>query len=201
MLGIYSTACSPAPSGPSCAGKTTLARQLQHFLPNCHLIHQDDFYKNDQDIPIDPDTGLQSWDCDDAFCWDQLMATITQFRNTGKPPSRESKELPSGNLKLSTEAMAHCQKLSKNLLKPTASSGGGPILLVDGIMLFHRAALDQLFDCRLLVTSTYSVIKKRREGRLGYATIEGWWTDPPQYFDNIVWPAYQSYFEQIQPRI
>ena len=30
----------------------------------------------------------------------------------------------------------------------------------------------------------------RREARNGYVTLEGFWEDPPDYFDKIVWPNY-----------
>lgn len=33
-------------------------------------------------------------------------------------------------------------------------------------------------------------MKQRREARSGYVTLEGFWHDPPDYVDQIVWPNY-----------
>jgi nicotinamide/nicotinate riboside kinase len=52
------------------------------------------------------------------------------------------------------------------------------------------AAIQPHLGVRLFLRVSYECAKKRREGREGYATIEGWWTDPPGYVDKIVWPAY-----------
>jgi len=35
-------------------------------------------------------------------------------------------------------------------------------------------------------------VNKRRSKR-GYVTTEGYWTDPPEYFDTIVWPYFVKY--------
>jgi nicotinamide/nicotinate riboside kinase len=47
--------------------------------------------------------------------------------------------------------------------------------------------------------------KQRRESRTGYVTIEGFWADPPGYFDKIVWPNYARTAEYpslcLQPNV
>lgn len=45
-------------SGPTSSGKTTLAHALTRILPNTLLIHADDFYRPDSEIPLTED-GLQ----------------------------------------------------------------------------------------------------------------------------------------------
>ena len=49
--------------GASSSGKTTVAKALKLLIPSSVLIHLDDFYFTDSDIPIDPETGYQNWDC------------------------------------------------------------------------------------------------------------------------------------------
>lgn len=45
-------------------------------------------------------------------------------------------------------------------------------------------------DIKLLLRVSYAKAKARREARSGYATIEGFWEDPPGYVDKIMWPNY-----------
>ena len=45
-------------------------------------------------------------------------------------------------------------------------------------------------DIKLFLRVSYTKAKARREARSEYATIEGFWKDPPGYFDKIVWPNY-----------
>lgn len=45
-------------------------------------------------------------------------------------------------------------------------------------------------DVKLFLRASYDRAKTRREARDGYATIEGFWKDPPGYVDMIVWPNY-----------
>jgi len=45
-------------------------------------------------------------------------------------------------------------------------------------------------DIKLFLRVSYTKAKARREARSGYATIEGFWEDPPGYVDKIVWPNY-----------
>ena len=37
---------------------------------------------------------------------------------------------------------------------------------------------------------SHATVKRRREARAGYVTLEGFWEDPPGYVDKIVWPNY-----------
>lgn len=52
------------------------------------------------------------------------------------------------------------------------------------------AEIQPHIDIKLFLRVSYEKAKARREARSGYATIEGWWTDPPGYVDKIVWPNY-----------
>lgn len=72
-----------------------------------------------------------------------------------------------------------------------AGAEGAAYVIVDGIMLYHDPdALLPYLDLAVLLRARYSELKARREARAGYVTLDGFWTDPPGYFDDMVWPGY-----------
>ncbi|RKP38111.1 P-loop containing nucleoside triphosphate hydrolase protein, partial [Dimargaris cristalligena] len=177
--------------GPSCSGKTTLARQIQALVPHCVVAHQDDFFRPESKIPIDPVTGLANWDCNEAIDWPRLTAALLHFRQFGRLPEYRLTELPSStepHLCLSASAREQLSPLVQTLSHSTQA-----ILLVDGFLLFHQPTTAQLFDARILISASYETIKERRLNRPNYQTLEGWWVDPPNYFDLIVWPHYLAH--------
>lgn len=173
-----------AVSGPSCSGKTTLVKYLHQLLPDSHAIFEDDFYVPDSQIP--KTNGLENWDCPEAFDLDKMAKTLHHARENGSlPPEHKSIEAENslGPVQPSPEVMAQLKQRLQHVKEPT--------ILVDGIMLYHESSpvLDEL-DHKILLFTDYSTLKKRRESRTGYVTIEGFWQDPPGYFDTIVWPEY-----------
>ena len=52
-------------SGVSSSGKTTLSRLLRDIFPNTFVLHEDDFYWPDTQIP--EKDGVQDWDCIEAI--------------------------------------------------------------------------------------------------------------------------------------
>lgn len=63
-------------------------------------------------------------------------------------------------------------------------------LIVDGFTLLSNSTIYDQLDYRFFVTASYATLKRRREERQGYHTLEGYWVDPPGYFDSIVWPEF-----------
>lgn len=175
--------------GPSSSGKTTICNSLQTILPHCTLIHLDDFYFPDSQIPIDPKYNLENWDCPEAINWSKFGNYIDQIRKTnGDVLPVESRELES-SLKLSKDEI----KEAKSLLNTNYSNlRSTHVVLIDGFMLYHDSNISDLFDVKLYFRAPYNMLKARREARRGYATEEGFWVDPPGYFDKIVWPQYVS---------
>ena len=77
---------------------------------------------------------------------------------------------------------------------------GRRLVIVEGFLLFGRsvpAALRDVFDVKVLLRASYGDAKGRRERRNGYVTLEGFWQDPPGYFDKVVWPNYLEEHEDI----
>lgn len=66
-------------------------------------------------------------------------------------------------------------------------------MLVEGFLLFGdgvREELGRLFDLAILLRATRASAGRRRASRNGYVTLEGFWQDPPGYFEDVVWPNY-----------
>ncbi|KAK0513990.1 hypothetical protein JMJ35_003712 [Cladonia borealis] len=79
-------------SGPTSSGKTTLATALRHIFapptypPGILLIHQDDFYKTDEEIPL-TEKGIKDWD---FFALRSLKLACTLQVKTACPNRRFS---------------------------------------------------------------------------------------------------------------
>ncbi|KAG0245677.1 ribosylnicotinamide kinase [Mortierella sp. GBA43] len=66
-------------------------------------------------------------------------------------------------------------------------------VILDGFILYVNEALRRTIDIKFFFTAPYQILKERRESRKGYDTMDGYWVDPPGYFDDIVWPNYLTY--------
>ncbi|KAK4133289.1 hypothetical protein BT67DRAFT_424242 [Trichocladium antarcticum] len=71
-------------SGCSSSGKTTLARLLRDMFPETFILHEDDFYKPESELPIKD--GLVDWDCADAISFPDLERALCHIRATGTYP-------------------------------------------------------------------------------------------------------------------
>ncbi|KAJ2374619.1 ribosylnicotinamide kinase [Coemansia sp. RSA 2607] len=210
-------------SGPSCSGKTTLALSLIKLIPNTVVIHQDDYYKKDDQIPIHHETKQQDWDCPAAFDMEKLCSNIISTRASlerkvvatdqgsdkhdfhfasqwANPPEDVDKMAPKKTI----------GDLQRTLLDTLGINGVENIpfsvVLVDGILLFYdqdgneRDHPGRVCDAGLFVYAQYATLKARREARTGYTTKDGVWTDPPGYFDSIVWPNFIKYNSEFVTR-
>lgn len=159
-------------------------------MPNCALVYQDDFYLPDSEIPVDSATGLEDWDCPEAFDLSFMSEVIKTVKETGEFPSTfQSKEETNtlGKSNVSEEQLSHIKKK----IESVPGINDTFFVIVDGIMLYHdpKRFLPDL-DLAILLRAPYETLKKRREARNGYVTLDGFWEDPPGYFDKIVWPGY-----------
>ncbi|KAF9903079.1 ribosylnicotinamide kinase [Linnemannia zychae] len=180
----------------------TVSRYLRTILPNSTIVHQDDFYKPEIELPIDPKTGLANWDCPGAIDFPSLITTLQYVKQHGVFPdgfdSLEDKN-PVGSKEVS-EPIAEevLDRFRKDIM---ARIGGAQtqlttkFVILDGFMLYVDTELRDTIDVRFFLTAPYQILKDRRESRKGYATLEGYWVDPPGYFDDIVWPNYMIYNE------
>lgn len=198
-------------SGPSSSGKTTLARLLRDVFPNTFILHEDDFYRAEEELPSKH--GLLDWDCEEALNFDDMSRALEHIRTEGTfPPFVDSKEdqntigkctVPASAIsaaKARVEAWLAPGQAGHALLSPSSSSSSSPDLrlcLLDGFLLFGpdpplRRITDDLLDVRFFLTVSRRRATARREARDGYVTLEGFWADPPGYVDKIVWPNYAA---------
>jgi nicotinamide/nicotinate riboside kinase len=179
-------------SGPSSSGKTTIARLLRDIFPqNVFILHEDDFYKTDAEIPLNTTHNLEDWDCLEAINLPALSAALTHIKTHGSPPpDLQSKEdLNSvGEVDVNSGVLEDLKRRAEGL----ELRGDVRVAIVDGFLLFSEEMKEvrDAFDVRLFLRTDYETAKRRREARSGYVTLEGFWADPPGYVDKIVWPNY-----------
>ncbi|KAK8107677.1 P-loop containing nucleoside triphosphate hydrolase protein [Apiospora kogelbergensis] len=65
-------------SGASSSGKTTLARLLRDIFPNTFILHEDDFYKAESELPMRD--GLLDWDCAAAIDIPGMAKALSYIR-------------------------------------------------------------------------------------------------------------------------
>lgn len=187
-------------SGPSGSGKTTVARALRQAFTavssrTVQILHQDDFYKPEVEIPkISTRAGhVVNWDCAEAVDMESLIKTLKSYKSHGEFPeevkgdlARRAKE-DQNDTSPTGISSAIIQKLEKD---GKIVDLGKDLLIVDGFMLYPDDELLSLFDLPILLRGSYNTLKGRREARSGYVTLEGFWKDPEGYFEDCVWPEY-----------
>jgi nicotinamide/nicotinate riboside kinase len=178
-------------SGPSSSGKTTLSRLLRDIFPRTFILHLDDFYLTDAEIPVKE--GIQDWDCIESLDLKDLQEALQYIKENGKPPpnlvSKEDQNSV-GEHGVDPSVVEGLKDKVRKLVGETAWNT--QIAIVDGFLLFSDDMKDirDLFDVKLFLRTSYKTAKRRREARSGYVTLEGFWEDPPGYVDKIVWPNY-----------
>ncbi|KAA8574448.1 hypothetical protein EYC84_005913 [Monilinia fructicola] len=188
-------------SGCSSSGKTTLSRLLRDIFPNTFVLHEDDFYRPEEELPKKHD--LVDWDCAEALNIPEMVKSLEHIRKNGTfPPDLDSKEDQNSIGKCPVpETEIEALKSKVTAWTQPGQPGYGilsntdfPIRLCifDGFLLYSKslASLQAQIDMRLFLRVSYAKAKARREARSGYVTLEGFWEDPPGYVDKIVWPNY-----------
>ncbi|XP_038626494.1 nicotinamide riboside kinase 2 [Tachyglossus aculeatus] len=158
--------------GMTNGGKTTLTNRLAKILPNCCVIHQDDFFKPQDQIEVGED-GFKQWDAMDSLDMDAMVNTVQAWlsnpvkfaRSHGVPILPSSKEPISAD--------AH-------------------ILILEGFLLYNYEPLVDLYNRRYFLEVPYKECKRRRSTRHYQVP------DPPGLFDGHVWPMYQKYRKEME---
>jgi len=191
MAGATKKAIIIAISGCSSSGKTTLSRLLRDIFPNTFVLHEDDFYKPENELTTKHD--LLDWDCAEAIDIESMKNSLEYIQKHGEfPPSLNSKEdqNSTGPCPISDSFLTTQKDLIKTHL--TTHPLTTPIFILDGFLLYTPSfiTIQPYLDLKLLLRVSYEKAKARREARSGYVTLEGFWEDPPGYVDKIVWPNY-----------
>jgi len=188
-------------SGCSSSGKTTLSRLLRDIFPNTFVLHEDDFYRPEAELPKKHD--LLDWDCAESLDIPAMVRSLEQIRRDGTfPPDLDSKEDRNslGECPVSNGTIESLKDRVKTWTESghpghgILDSSPNPIRLCifDGFLLYSKSMepIQSKMDIKFLLRVSYAKAKARREARSGYVTLEGFWEDPPGYVDKIVWPNY-----------
>ncbi|CCD25607.1 ribosylnicotinamide kinase NDAI_0F02890 [Naumovozyma dairenensis CBS 421] len=179
-------------SGCSSSGKTTIAKLTSQIFPEATLIHQDDFYKHDSEIPIDPIRKIQNWDCPEALDFSLFAKELDSIKRTGVVSNKlihndNVDDLTKFNSILKGQALTELkQKYAK------INEAEYKIIIVDGFMILNNSEIRSKFNLNLLIRAPYCILKKRRNNRDGYKTLDSFWVDPPYYFDEFVYKSYKE---------
>ncbi|TGZ79753.1 P-loop containing nucleoside triphosphate hydrolase protein [Ascodesmis nigricans] len=181
-------------TGLSSTGKTTLSRLLTHIFPSVTILHQDDFYHTDSEIPVHPTLNIADWDCPAAFNFVDLASSIRDLKaaDPGINVVRDSITAASPVDAMTEIEVVGGVEVVEMLRRRVKVMGkrGWRIVVVEGILMLCVEEVEKEAEVKVLLRVGKEVARKRREGREGYVTIEGFWKDPPRYFDEIVWPNY-----------
>ncbi|KAJ6155154.1 hypothetical protein N7470_005720 [Penicillium chermesinum] len=179
-------------SGPSSSGKTTLARLLQRIFSGVPLssatlhtfiIHEDDFYYPDDQIPYTTTPSgqtVQDWDTAAAIDTAFLAQALAYVRQHGTlPPRLQSKE-DQNDATDSGVPDAVVADLREHVSRALAGLGTPipTIAFLEGFLLYCAPGADSplrpvqaQIQLPLFLPAGYSAVKARREGRSGYVTI------------------------------
>jgi uridine kinase len=116
-------------AGGSGSGKTYFARELQRWLgnSNCEIVYQDNFYI-DQSAKFDFDGGSVNFDHPDSIDSKLLARHLAQLK------SGAAVEIPIYDF------ATHKRRTETLTVRPV------PVVLVDGILIFHWPEVRALFD-------------------------------------------------------
>ncbi|XP_053185355.1 nicotinamide riboside kinase 2-like isoform X1 [Scomber japonicus] len=159
--------------GVTNGGKTTLTNRLLRTLPNCCVVHQDDFFKKPDQIEVGED-GFRQWDVITALDMEAMINTVKGWQENPVKFAR------SHGVSLSPEA-----ELSD-------SEEGIHFLIVEGFLIYNYKPLLDVYDKCFYISIPYEECKRRRSTRT--YTVP----DPPGLFDGHVWPMYLKHRKEME---
>ncbi|GFP59130.1 nicotinamide riboside kinase [Trichoderma asperellum] len=182
-------------SGCSSSGKTTLARLLRDIFPSTFILHEDDFYRPETELPKKDD--LLDWDCAESIDIPAMAESLSYIRqHAAFPPTLDSYQDKNsvGECPVPPSTISALKSKVSSLLPSThpLATSALHLCILDGFLLYppSMSAIQPHLDIKIFLRASYAQAKARREARDGYVTLEGFWADPPGYVDKIVWPNY-----------
>ncbi|KAJ8374638.1 hypothetical protein SKAU_G00052180 [Synaphobranchus kaupii] len=159
--------------GVTNGGKTTLTNRLIKSLPNCCVVHQDDFFKPQDQIEVGED-GFRQWDVITSLDMEAMVNTIKGWAENPVKFARSHGVAVSP----ATEASDPEKEIH--------------VLIVEGFLLYNYKPLLEVYDKCYYIAIPYDECKKRRSTR-NYTV-----PDPPGLFDGHVWPMHLKYRMEME---
>ncbi|XP_028356204.1 nicotinamide riboside kinase 2 isoform X2 [Physeter macrocephalus] len=123
--------------GMTNGGKTTLTNSLLKSLPNCCVIHQDDFFKPQDQIAVGED-GFKQWDVLESLDMEAMLSTVQAWMSSPRKFAR-----------------AHGVNVQLD-------ASDTHILILEGFLLYSYKPLVDLYSRRYFLTVPYEECKWRR---------------------------------------
>merc|ERR1712130_215303 len=162
--------------GGSCTGKTSIARQLLDLLPRCVVLHQDSYYRKEDDPGhvLHPGTNCIDWEVLQAFHMDRMvsdaraaLAALQKKSADMKPPSDASPSitsLPTSDASPSITSLPPSDASpSITSLPPSVASlppylvtaldrvSHLPLLLIEGICVLNEPRLTEICSLKFFL--------------------------------------------------
>ena len=61
-----------------------MAKLITDILPSATLIHEDDFFKHDEDIPVNEERQIRNWDSPEALDLELFRKELEHVKKTGQ---------------------------------------------------------------------------------------------------------------------
>ncbi|PWN50598.1 P-loop containing nucleoside triphosphate hydrolase protein [Violaceomyces palustris] len=201
---------------PTPPSTCTRISQPNSTVRDAFILHQDDFAPLEETLPWNQEFQVRDWDWPDgAIQYEKMRSTLDHIRSTGSIPEgfkshdhlnhQPDRPIPDSQVR-SWRQRFHSLKLqdpsASRAVGGEATESSGPkrltFVIADGFLLYYDPKVRESIDVRILLRVPKRILWKRREERFGYATGEGTvWKDPPNYFPNIVWPAYVEAHKKV----
>jgi len=189
--------------GGSCTGKTSIARQLLDLLPSCVVLHQDSYYRKEDDPGhvLHPGTNCIDWEVLQAFHMDRMVSdarsalAAQQKRADLKPPGAPGPSITS----LPPPAASSVASLPPNLVSTLARVSHLPLLLIEGICVLNEPRLAEICNLKFFLEINETTCRARRQerGEWGEEDSDSW-SETPEYFRQVAWPGYVSNREGLR---
>lgn len=154
-------------AGPSGAGKTTLVRHITENYPHITHIRLDGFFKAYETFPMLGE--FVNRETPENINWDDFYNALNSLR-AGEPTTFPLYEKKTG-IQCGTE-----------LITP------GPIVFVEGYLLYHDPRISDLLDAKLYLHVSPEEQYRRKKSR--------WPEMDDNYFHHVVIPVFEQYGSQ-----
>ncbi|KDQ15268.1 hypothetical protein BOTBODRAFT_31926 [Botryobasidium botryosum FD-172 SS1] len=191
--------------GPTCSGKSTLAKQIIKCFQSGLLIHQDNFAQPIDNLPIHPVYSvLDADDAPTAIDWPRFITVLNHVKRTGRLPTDHAiyEDLnPSTEVLPSNDKIKEWQKAFAKAEADVMSRMGQKVVwvILEGFLLFWDQAVVDAIDVPILLRLPQDLLQcRRRQRQQVYILPDGTiWEDPPHYWEQIQYPAYKRAHQHL----